>query len=206
MKFHDALKDCNLIAILRGITPAEAEPIGEALIEAGWRIIEVPLNSPDPFKSIEALQNRFGGRALIGAGTVLKPAQVADVAATGANVIISPNANLSVIEASVAKGMVSLPGVATPTEAFAAIGAGATGVKAFPAEAIPPVVIKAWKAVLPKEIPVLAVGGVTPDNMKAFTEAGAAGFGIGGSLYKPGSDIATVAAMAKQFIETMRAI
>jgi 2-dehydro-3-deoxyphosphogalactonate aldolase len=205
MKFHDALKQCNLIAILRGITPDEAEPIGEALIEAGWRIIEVPLNSPDPLKSIERLQKRFGDQALIGAGTVLTPAQVADVAATGANVIISPNANLSVIEASVARGMVSLPGVATPTEAFAAIGAGATGVKAFPAEAIPPHVIKAWKAVLPKEIPVLAVGGVTPDNMKAFAEAGAAGFGIGGSIYKPGSDVATVAAKAKQFIEAMRA-
>jgi 2-dehydro-3-deoxyphosphogalactonate aldolase len=205
MNLFDALAQCNLIAILRGIKPEEAEPIGEALIEAGWRIIEVPLNSPDPLKSIERLQKRFGDQALIGAGTVLTPAQVADVAATGAKVIISPNANLSVIEASVAKGMVSLPGVATPTEAFAAIGAGATGVKAFPAEAIPPVVIKAWKAVLPKDIPVLAVGGVTPENMKEFSDAGAAGFGIGGSLYKPGADVATVAAKAKQFIEAMRA-
>jgi 2-dehydro-3-deoxyphosphogalactonate aldolase len=206
MNLHDALNECNLIAILRGITPEEVEGVGETLIEAGWRIIEVPLNSPDPLKSIEMLQKRFGDKALIGAGTVLTPAQVADVAATGANVIISPNANLSVIEASVAKGMVSLPGVATPTEAFAAISAGATGVKAFPAEAIPPVVIKAWKAVLPKDIPVLAVGGVTPDNMKAFVDAGAAGFGIGGSLYKPGDDAATVAAKARQFIEAMRAI
>lgn len=205
MNLHDALKKCNLIAILRGIKPEEVEAIGETLIEAGWRILEVPLNSPDPLKSIEKLQKRFGDKALIGAGTVLTPAQVADVAATGANVIISPNANLSVIEASVAKGMVSLPGVATPTEAFAAIGAGATGVKAFPAEAIPPHVIKAWKAVLPKEIPVLAVGGVTPDNMKAFVDAGAAGFGIGGSLYKPGDDAATVGAKARQFIEAMRA-
>jgi 2-dehydro-3-deoxyphosphogalactonate aldolase len=206
MTFEDALQQCNLIAILRGIKPEEAEPIGEALIEAGWRIIEVPLNSPDPLKSIEKLQKRFGDQALIGAGTVLTPAQVADVASTGANVIISPNANLPVIEASVARGMVSLPGVATPTEAFAAIGAGATGVKAFPAEAIPPTVIKAWKAVLPKHIPVLAVGGVTPDNMKAFVDAGTAGFGIGGSLYKPGDDVAAVAAKAKQFIEAMRAI
>jgi 2-dehydro-3-deoxyphosphogalactonate aldolase len=204
MTFEDALTQCNLIAILRGITPDEALPIGETLIEAGWRIIEVPLNSPDPLKSIEMLQKRFGDQALIGAGTVLTPAQVADVAATGAKVIISPNANLSVIEASVAKGMISLPGVATPTEAFAAIGAGATGVKAFPAEAIPPVVIKAWKAVLPKHIPVLAVGGVTPDNMKVFTEAGAAGFGIGGSLYKPGSDVASVTDKARQFVEAMR--
>lgn len=205
MNFHEALKECNLIAILRGITPEEAEPVAESLIEAGWRIIEVPLNSPDPLRSIEALQKRFGDKALIGAGTVLTPAQVADVAATGANVIISPNANLSVIEASVARGMVSLPGVATPTEAFAAIGAGATGVKAFPAEAIPPVVIKAWKAVLPSEIPVLAVGGVTPENMRAFTEAGAAGFGIGGSIYKPKSDVSTVSLKAQQFIKAMRA-
>lgn len=203
MTFEDALKQCSLVAILRGVRPDEVEPIGEALIEAGWRIIEVPLNSPDPLKSIEKLQNRFGGQALIGAGTVLTPAQVADVAATGAKVIISPNANPAVIEASVAKGMVSLPGVATPTEAFAAIAAGATAVKAFPAEAIPPAVIKAWKAVLPKNIPVLAVGGVTPDNMKAFIEAGAAGFGIGGSLYKPGADAASVAAKAKQFIEAL---
>lgn len=203
MTFEEALKACNLIAILRGITPEEAEPVGEALIEAGWRIIEVPLNSPQPLKSIETLVKRFGDKALIGAGTVLRPEQVADVAATGATVIISPNANVSVIEATAARGMVSLPGVATPTEAFAAIGAGATGVKAFPAEAIPPVVIKAWKAVLPKEIPVFAVGGVTPENMKPYIDAGAAGFGIGGSLYKPGESVETIAEKARQFIAAM---
>lgn len=206
MNFHDALTQCNLVAILRGIRPEEAEPIGEALIEAGFKIIEVPMNSPEPLKSIETMVKRFGDRALIGAGTVLTPAQVNDVAATGATVIISPNCNTAVIEASVAKNMISLPGVATPTEAFAAIAAGATGIKAFPAEAIPPIVIKAWKAVLPKDIPVLAVGGVTPDNMKAFIDAGAAGFGIGGSLYKAGSDVATVAENAKQFIAAMRRI
>ena len=204
MTFQDTLQACNLVAILRGITPDEAEPIGEALIEAGWRIIEVPLNSPEPLKSIEKLQKRFGDRALIGAGTVLTTAQVADVASTGATVIISPNANLSVIEASVSRGMISLPGVATPSEAFAAIGAGATGIKAFPAEAIPPMVIKAWRAVLPKDMPVLAVGGITPDNMKSFIDAGTNGFGIGGSLYKPGDDVASVAAKAKLFIEAMR--
>ncbi|MBD8653449.1 2-dehydro-3-deoxy-6-phosphogalactonate aldolase [Rhizobium sp. CFBP 13726] len=204
MTFQDALQACNLVAILRGITPDEAEPIGEALIEAGWRIIEVPLNSPEPLKSIEKLQKRFGDRALIGAGTVLTTAQVADVASTGATVIISPNANLSVIEASVSRGMISLPGVATPSEAFAAIGAGATGIKAFPAEAIPPLVIKAWRAVLPKDLPVLAVGGITPDNMKSFIDAGTNGFGIGGSLYKPGDNVASVAAKAKLFIEAMR--
>ncbi|MCD1633282.1 2-dehydro-3-deoxy-6-phosphogalactonate aldolase [Martelella mediterranea] len=206
MNFTEALEACNLIAILRGIRPEEAEPIGEALIEAGWRIIEVPLNSPDPLKSIEKLQARFGDHALIGAGTVLTPAEVADVAATGAGVIISPNANPAVIEATAARGMISLPGVATPTEAFAAIAAGATGVKAFPAEAIPPIAIKAWKAVLPKDIPVFAVGGVTPENMKAYVEAGASGFGIGGALYKPGADVAAIAQKAKQFIEAMHRI
>ncbi|KGE00937.1 2-dehydro-3-deoxy-6-phosphogalactonate aldolase [Rhizobium sp. YS-1r] len=205
MTFEEALKACNLVAILRGIKPEEAESIGEVLIEAGWRIIEVPLNSPEPLKSIERLVKRFGDKALIGAGTVLTPTQVTDVAATGAKVIISPNANPAVIKASRAAGMVSLPGVATPTEAFAAIEAGATGIKAFPAEAIPPLIIKAWKAVLPKEIPVLAVGGVTPENMPAYVQAGAAGFGIGSSLYKPGTDIASVAEKARKFIEAMRA-
>ncbi len=205
MTFEDALKACNLVAILRGIKPEEAEAVGEALIEAGWRIIEVPLNSPEPLKSIELLQKRFGDQALIGAGTVLTPAQVADVAATGAKVIISPNANVEVIKASRARDMVSLPGVATPTEAFAAIEAGATGIKAFPAEAIPPYVIKAWKAVLPKHIPVLAVGGVTPDNMTEFLQAGAAGFGIGSSIYKPGMDVASIAEKARQFITAMHA-
>lgn len=206
MNFTEALEACNLIAILRGIRPEEAEPIGEALIEAGWRIIEVPLNSPEPLKSIEKLQARFGDRALIGAGTVLTPAEVADVAATGARVVISPNANPAVIEATAARGLISLPGVATPTEAFAAIAAGATGIKAFPAEAIPPIAIKAWKAVLPKDIPVFAVGGVTPDNMKPYVEAGASGFGIGGALYKPGADVAVIAQKAKQFIEAMQGI
>lgn len=206
MDFKEALKTCNLIAILRGIRPDEAEPVGEALIEAGWRIIEVPLNSPDPLKSIEKLQARFGDRALIGAGTVLTEAEVADVAATGARVIISPNANPAVIKATAARGMISLPGVATPTEAFAAIAAGATGIKAFPAEAIPPIAIKAWKAVLPKEIPVFAVGGVTPDNMKGYVDAGASGFGIGGALYKPGAEVAAIAQKARQFIEAMHRI
>ncbi|MFB9952426.1 2-dehydro-3-deoxy-6-phosphogalactonate aldolase [Rhizobium puerariae] len=204
MTFEEALKACNLVAILRGIRPEEAESVGEVLVEAGWRIIEVPLNSPEPLKSIERLVKRFGDRALIGAGTVLTPAQVADVAATGAKVIISPNANPEVIRASRAAGLISLPGVATPTEAFAAIDAGATGIKAFPAEAIPPLIIKAWKAVLPKHIPVLAVGGVTPENMAAYRQAGAAGFGIGSSLYKPGADIPSIVDKAAQFIRAMQ--
>jgi 2-dehydro-3-deoxyphosphogalactonate aldolase len=204
MDFQEALNECSLVAILRGIKPEEAEPICEVLVDAGWRFIEVPLNSPDPLKSIEALVKRFGDRALIGAGTVLTTAQVADVVATGAKLIVSPNANPEVIRASKAAGMVSLPGVATPTEAFAAIEAGASGIKAFPAEGIPPHVIKAWKAVLPKHIPVLAVGGVTPDNMRPYLDAGTAGFGIGGSLYKPGMNAAEVAIKARQFVEALR--
>jgi 2-dehydro-3-deoxyphosphogalactonate aldolase len=204
MNFEQALKECNLVAILRGITLQEAEPVCEVLIEAGWRMIEVPLNSPDPLKSIEALVKRFGDQALIGAGTVLTTAQVADVAATGARLIVSPNTNVEVIKASRQANMVSLPGVATPTEAFAAIQAGASGIKAFPAEAIPPQTIKAWKAVLPKDIPVLAVGGITPENMRPYLDAGTVGFGIGGSLYKPGMDVAAVAEKARQFIQAMR--
>jgi 2-dehydro-3-deoxyphosphogalactonate aldolase len=204
MDFQDALKECSLVAILRGIKPEEAEAVCDGLVDAGWRFIEVPLNSPEPLKSIELLVKRFGDRALIGAGTVLTPAQVADVAATGAKLIVSPNANTEVIKATRAAGMISLPGVATPTEAFAAIDAGASGIKAFPAEAIPPQVIKAWKAVLPKHVPVLAVGGVTPDNMRPYLDAGAAGFGIGGSLYKPGMDAASVAAKAREFVEALR--
>ena len=204
MNFEQTLKDCNLVAILRGITFEEALPISEVLIEAGWRMIEVPLNSPDPLKSIEAIVKRFDGQALIGAGTVLTTAQVADVAATGAKLIISPNANVEVIKASRQAGMISLPGVATPTEAFAAIHAGASGIKAFPAEAISPQTIKAWKAVLPKDVPVLAVGGITPENMRPYIDAGTAGFGIGGSLYKPGMSVADVAEKARQFIQAMR--
>ncbi len=204
MSFEEVLKACNLVAILRGIRPEEAEAVGEVLVEAGWRIIEVPLNSPEPLKSIEKLVKRFGHQALIGAGTVLTQAQVSDVASTGAKVIISPNADTAVIRASRAAGMISLPGVATPTEAFAAIEAGAVGIKAFPAEAIPPLVIKAWKAVLPKDIPVLAVGGVTPQNMADYTAAGASGFGIGSALYKPGADVGLVAAKAREFISALR--
>ncbi|WP_457093263.1 2-dehydro-3-deoxy-6-phosphogalactonate aldolase [Microvirga sp. P5_D2] len=204
MTFEEALKACNLVAILRGIEPDEAEAIGGVLVEAGWRIIEVPLNSPKPLESIEKLVRRFGNQALIGAGTVLTTTQVLDVAATGAKVIISPNASLEVIKAARGAGMISLPGVATPTEAFAAIDAGATGIKAFPAEAIPPHVIKAWKAVLPSHIPVLAVGGVTPDNMAAYTAAGAAGFGIGSSLFKPGDDTSSVASKARLFCHVLR--
>ena len=183
---HRYLDQCPLVAIIRGVTPDDAESIGDAIFEAGMRIIEVPLNSPEPLKSIELLANKFGDRMLVGAGTVLNAHQVADVKGAGGRIIVSPNANLAVISATSAAGLVASPGFFTPTEAFAAIDAGATALKLFPAEAASPAVLKAQLAVIPRDIPVMVVGGVKPDNMRPWLEAGASGFGLGGGLYRPG--------------------
>lgn len=175
-----------LIAILRGITPAEAVPVAEALIAAGIEAIEVPLNSPRPLDSIAALVASCGGRALIGAGTVLTPDEAAAVAATGARLIVAPDSNPAVIAAARAAGCTALPGVFTATEAFAAIRAGASGLKLFPAAQLGPAGLKALKAVLPAAVPVFAVGGVGPADFAAWRAAGAAGFGLGTALYAPG--------------------
>ena len=183
---HRYLDQCPLVAIIRGVTPDDAESIGDAIFEAGMRIIEVPLNSPEPLKSIELLANKFGDRMLVGAGTVLNAHQVADVKGAGGRIIVSPNANLAVISATSAAGLVASPGFFTPPEAFAAIDAGATALKLFPAEAASPAVLKAQLAVIPRDIPVMVVGGVKPDNMRPWLEAGASGFGLGGGLYRPG--------------------
>jgi len=203
--FDQAFAVCPLVAILRGLTPDEAEDVGEALVEAGFTLIEVPLNSPDPLESIARLAKRMAGRAVIGAGTVLRGVDVAAVRAAGGTMIISPNANPAVIAASAAAGLVSLPGIATPTEAFAALEAGATALKLFPAEAANPTVLKAMRAVLPKTVRVLPVGGIAPDNIGPWLDAGAAGFGLGSALYKPGLTAAEVGANARAFIAALAA-
>ncbi|MBO9456288.1 2-dehydro-3-deoxy-6-phosphogalactonate aldolase [Paracoccus sp. R12_1] len=190
----------NLIAILRGLTPADAESVGQALVDAGITMIEVPLNSPQPLASIATLQARFGRRARIGAGTVLDIAQVHEVAATGATLIVSPNCDPAVIRASKTAGLTSYPGVMTPSEAFAAIAAGADALKLFPGELIGPVGLRAMRAVLPSDLPLYAVGGVTAQNMAEWRRAGAAGFGIGSALYRPGDSAATVAEKARQIV------
>ena len=198
-KFKDALQSLPLIAILRGLTPPEAVPIGQALVNTGWRLIEVPLNSPQPLDSIAAMVSTFP-QALIGAGTVLTPSEVRNVQAAGGQLIISPNFNPAVVAEALRLGLVCLPGVMTASEAFAALDAGASGLKVFPAELASPAVIKALRAVLPADALLLPVGGITPDNMQAYLSAGASGFGIGSALYKPGVAADNVILNAMKFI------
>lgn len=197
------LRRSQLIAILRGVKPDEVEAIAAELIAADISIIEVPLNSPEPLDSISRLVTRFGDRALIGAGTVLSPQAVEEVAAIGAKLIVMPHSDLSVVSAAVDAGLYCVPGVSTPTEAFAAISAGAHALKAFPGELLTPSVVKAWKAVLPSDIPLIPVGGVTPDKIGPYLSAGAAGFGLGSALYKPGMSAQEVGKRANAFQEAM---
>lgn len=201
-----AMNRLPLVAILRGIRPEEAVSVGEALVESGFRLIEVPLNSPDPFRSIEMLARYFGEAAVIGAGTVLSPEAARRTVEVGGRLVVMPHSEHEVIRAAKAAGAWCLPGVATPTEAFAAIAAGADGLKLFPGEALPPAVLRAWKAVLPAEVPLLPVGGITPERMAEYVAAGAAGFGIGSALYAPGVAPEEIRKRAHHFTEAWRSI
>ena len=204
--FRHYFDPCPLVAIIRGVTPDEVVAVGEALLAAGIGIIEVPLNSPEPIESIRRLSAAMGDRALVGAGTVLRVEQVDDVKAAGGRLIVSPNANVAVIAASAAARLVSAPGVFTPTEAFAAIEAGATALKLFPAEAASPAVVKAQRAVLPRDVPLLIVGGVGPDTMAPWLAAGADGFGLGSGVFKPGQSATEVRAQARAYVAALSSI
>ena len=198
--FERAMQQMPLVAILRGLTPAQAPAIGAGLSAEGFRMIEVPLNSPDPLASIERLV-AVHPEALIGAGTVLTVQEVQEVHAAGGQLVVSPCFDAAVVRAAVDRGMVCLPGVLSPTEAFAALRAGAHGLKLFPAEMTPPGVVKALRAVIPPQVPLLPVGGVTPQNLAAYRAAGASGAGLGSALYRPGDVVDTVRAQARAFVQ-----
>lgn len=204
MSAPDPWPDPPLVAILRGVRPEEVEAIGLALVEAGLRIVEVPLNSPEPIASIARLARALAGRALVGAGTLRRSDEVADVAAAGGRLIVTPHADPAIVRTAKAAGLVALPGVATPTEAFAMLDAGADGLKLFPAELLGPPVVKALRAVLPANTRLLPVGGITPAGMAAFRAAGATGFGLGSALYRPGAGPAEVAERARAFLAAWR--
>ena len=197
------LARCPLVAILRGVRPEEVEAIGDVLLDAGFAIIEVPLNSPDPIESIRRLAARCGARALVGAGTVLDPADCARIAAAGGRLVVTPHADPEVVRAAKVAGMFAVPGFMTPGEAFALLRAGADGLKLFPAEAASPAVVKALLAVLPTGTAILPVGGIEAGTMGPWRAAGAAGFGIGSAIYKPGDSAATVAGKARRLMEAL---
>lgn len=202
--FADSMATCPLVAILRGISPEEAADVGEALVETGFAILEVPLNSRNACESIERLATAVGGRALVGAGTVLAVDQVNAVADSGGKLIVSPDCRPSVIGATVAAGLVSIPGFFTATEALAAIDAGAHALKLFPADGASPAMLKAYRTVLPREISILPVGSITPDIIAGWMAAGASGFGVGSNLYRPGKSTTDVVHDAGLFIQALR--
>ena len=189
-----------VVAILRGVTPDTVLGVAQVLLDAGFRVIEVPLNSPSPLASIEALAREFGADVLVGAGTVLSPAQVDDVVAAGAGLVLSPNCHAEVIAQTLRHGVLAMPGVATPSEAFAALAAGAQTLKLFPADVLGTASFKGWRAVLPKDTPMFGVGGIDADNLASFRRAGAAGVGLGSSLYVPGISLDELAQRARQLL------
>ncbi len=204
--FAEWIKPFPLVAILRGIKPVDAVAIGEVLVEAGFNTIEVPLNSPEPYASIVKLAKRFGKDVLIGAGTVTDWTTVSKISDAGGRLVVMPHADERVVEAAKRNGMYALPGFATPTEAFRMIDAGADALKLFPAEVYPPSVLKAMRAVLPREIAVLPVGGITPKSLADYWNAGADGFGLGSALYKTGAKPKDVAGTAAEFRAALNAL
>lgn len=204
-RFETFIEELPLIAILRGLRTEMAIPVATALVDAGFRVIEVPLNSPNPFDTIGALATRFADRALIGAGTVLEPEQVRHVQEQGGELIVMPHSDPAVIAETKSMGITCVPGVATPTEAFAALRAGATGLKMFPAEGLPPAVLKAWRAVLASNVPLFPVGGIAPETMAPYLDAGATGFGLGSALFKPDMPVDEVATNAQAFVRAFAA-
>lgn len=201
---HPLAGHVPLVAILRGLEPERAATVAETLVAAGITLIEVPLNSPDPLRSIAAIIAAVGDRAIVGAGTVLAVDQVHDLAAIGARLVVSPNCNPAVIAEAAARGMIALPGVLTPTDMFAALAAGAAGLKIFPAELMPPAGVKAVRAVLPAAVPIFMVGGINAGNMGDYLAAGASGFGMGGSLFRPGKPLAEIAGDAASLVAAWR--
>lgn len=199
-----ALSQNPLIAILRGLTVEDAVPVSDTLVDAGFRIIEVPLNSPDPLASIAAITKRHGSGAIVGAGTVLTVDQVAAVADAGGRIIVSPNLNPEVGRVAIERGLFWCPGIVTPSEAFAALKIGASVLKIFPAEMVPPPAIAAMRAVLPKGTVIAAVGGITPETMPPYLAAGVSGFGLGSALYKPGYAIEEIGQRAEAFVDVLR--
>ncbi|WP_137917657.1 2-dehydro-3-deoxy-6-phosphogalactonate aldolase [Hydrogenophaga sp. 2FB] len=199
-----ALAAQPLVAILRGITPPEAVAVGLALVDAGIRVLEVPLNSPSPLESIRLLADALKGRAIVGAGTVLRELEVDAVAAAGAQLVLSPNFKAPVVRCTKAHGLYSMPGVATASEGFDALEEGADALKLFPGDLLGPPVIKAWRAVFPSTTPMFSVGGVNLENLPDFKAAGASGAGIGSALYAPGRSAAETASRAREFIARWR--
>jgi len=200
-RFAVALARLPLVAILRGLRPDEAADIGQGLYDAGFRLIEVPLNSPDPLASIGILRQRLPADALVGAGTVLTPSQVGALQAAGGELVVMPHADSTVIRAAKDAGLLCVPGIATPTEAFAALAGGADALKIFPAELVTPQALKAMRAVLPPRTPLLPVGGITPERMQPYLDAGASGFGLGSALYAPGTHRDEVVERARRFVQ-----
>ena len=206
LTFDAAMAELPLIAVLRGLKPSEAVAIGQALFDAGFRLIEVPLNSPEPLQSIRLLSEALGKAALVGAGTVMSVQAARDVSAAGGRLIVMPHCDTEIIRAAKNFGAFTAPGIATPTEAFAALAAGADALKAFPAEMIPPAAVGAMRAVLPKGTRILPVGGITPETMAPYHAVGAAGFGLGSALFKPGMTVDDVAARAEKFVAAWRSL